>query len=213
MELKSQRQNRPENLFDYASNFKKNGSSQKFKEGMIFISFDVNENKKTSNFKISKSDNFEWQDDYLTYLNKFNDTVSLVKGTYHFYKCYMYAGNEEKYPSEKELLNGTIKNILFGGYITQMPTFIDLDETKGEVGKIVNYLAETPLTDPVVLVDGKEATYKKTKMGLKDAFKLDEVIYPRGVKTIRAYKGDKAVTEYNESARKGLIVIVTKDTM
>jgi hypothetical protein len=211
-ELKSQLQNRPENLFDYASNFKKNGNSQKFKEGMIFISFDVNENKKTSNFKISKSDNFEWQDDFLTYLNKFNDTVSLVKGTYHFYKCYIYAGNEEKYPSDKELLNGTIKNMLFGGYITQMPTFIAVDETKEEAGKIVNYLAETPLIDPIVLVDGKEATYKKTQNAFKkNAFKLDEAIYPRGLKTIRVFKGDEAVTEYNESARKGLIVIVTED--
>lgn len=212
IELLSQRQDVPINLSDYSHKFKEKGTGLTFKEGIIFISFEVKENKKAVNFKISKSDNFEWQDDYLAYLNKFNDTVSLVKGTYTFYKCYIYSGNEEKYPSDKELLNGTIKNMLFGGYIKQLPTFITVDETKKEAGKIVNYLAETPLTDPVVLVDGKEATYKKTKMGVKNAFKLDEAIYPRGLKTIRVFKDDKAVAEYNESARKGLIVIVTKDT-
>ncbi|ETZ20783.1 M56 family metallopeptidase [Pedobacter sp. V48] len=207
MESGSLSQDVPINLSDYAHNFKDEGGTQNFKEGMIFISFEVNERKKPGNFKISKSDNFEWQDDYLTYLNKFNDTVSLTKGTYHFYKGYIYAGNEEKYPSDKELLNGKTK-MLFGGYIKQMPTFITHDETKEEAGKIVNYLTKTPLTDPIVFVDGKKATYKKTKMG----FKLDEPIYPRGLKSIRVFKDDKAVAEYNESARKGLIVIVTKDT-
>jgi len=207
IELQSKLQNYPTNLADYAYDFKGADGSHKFKEGMIFISFEVKDNKKAGNFKISKSDNFKWQDDYLSYLNKFDDTVSLTKGTYHFYKGYIYAGNEEKYPSDKELLNGKTK-MLFGGYVTQMPTFIDLDETKEEAGKIVNYLTKTPLKDPIILVDGKEATYKKTKMG----FKLDETIYPRGLKSIRVFKNDKAVAEYNESARKGLIVIVTKDT-
>jgi len=207
IELQSKLQNYPTNLADYAYDFKGADGSHKFKEGMIFISFEVKDNKKAGNFKISKSDNFEWQDDYLSYLNKFDDTVSLTKGTYHFYKGYIYAGNEEKYPSDKELLNGKTK-MLFGGYVTQMPTFIDLDETKEEAGKIVNYLTKTPLKDPIILVDDKEATYKKTKMG----FKLDETIYPRGLKSIRVFKNDKAVAEYNESARKGLIVIVTKDT-
>jgi len=207
-ELKSQRQDIPINLSDYTHNFKKEGTGQNFKEGMIIISFEVNENKKASNFKILESDNFEWQDDYLTYLNKFDDTVSLEKGIYNFYKGYIYSGNEDKYPSDKELLK-SIANMLFGGYTKQLPMFIAQDETKEEAGKIVNYIAGTPLTDPVILVDGKEASYKKTKNGLK----LDKVIYPRGPKTILVFKGDKAVTEYNESARKGLIVIVTKDTM
>ncbi|WP_449435343.1 hypothetical protein [Pedobacter steynii] len=98
--------------------------------------------------------------------------------------------------------------MLFGTYSKRMPVFTTKDETKEESGKIVNYLYDTPLEDPVILVDGKEATYKKTKMG----FKLDQAIYPRDLKTIRVFKDDKAVAEYNESARKGLIVIVTKDT-
>ncbi|NRF40326.1 M56 family metallopeptidase [Pedobacter foliorum] len=204
-ELESRRQDIPINLSDYTHNFKREGTGRNFKEGIIIISFEVNENKKAGNFKMLESDNFEWQDEYLAYLNEFNDTVSLTKGTYHFYKGFIYSGNEDKYPSDKKLLNSKA-NMLFGGYTKQLPMFIAQDETKEEAGKIVNYLAGTPLTDPVILVDGKEASYKKTKNG----FKLDEVIYPRGLKTIRVFKGDKAVTEYNESARKGLIVIVTK---
>lgn len=207
MQSESPRQDVPINLSDYTHNFfKESGMGSTFKEGIIFISFEVKENKKAVNFKISKSDNFEWQDDYLIYLNKFNDTVALEKGIYHFYRGNIYAGNEEKYPSNKELLNGK-PTMLFGTYSKRMPVFTTRDETKEEAGKIVNYLYDTPLEDPVILVDGKETTYKKTKIGLK----LDEAIYPRDLKSIRVFKGDKAVAEYNESARKGLIVIVTKD--
>lgn len=196
--------NVPINLSDYTYKFR--GEGQNFKEGLLFISFEVTEDKKAGNFKITKSDNFEWQDDYLDYLNKFSDTVALQKGTYNFYKGFIYAGNEEKYPSDKEIRKGKTK-LLFGGYSKRMPAFIAQDETKEEAGKIVNYLAGTPLTDPVIIVDGKEATYTKAKTG----FKLDEVIYPRTLKTIRVFKGDEAVAQHNESARKGLIIIVTKE--
>ncbi len=205
LELNSQHQNSPANLQRYTSNYE-GDRSHSFKEGLLYISFDVDGNKKAGNFKLTKSDNFEWQDDFLSYLNKFNDTVSLTKGTYHFYKGFIYAGNEDKYPSVSELLTGKTK-MLFGGYIKQLPTFVARDETKEAAGKIVNYLTETPLIDPVVLIDGKEATYKKTKIG----FKFDEVIYPRDLKTIRVFTGDRAVAQYNESARKGLVVITTKD--
>ncbi|TCD00427.1 M56 family metallopeptidase [Pedobacter psychroterrae] len=207
LELNSQHQDSPANLQRYTSNYE-GDRDHNFKEGLLYISFEVDENKKTGNYKITKSGNFEWQDDFLSYLNKFNDTVSLTKGVYHFYKGFVYAGNEDKYLSDKELLTGKTK-MIFGGYITQMPNFIARDETKEEAGKIVNYLAETPITDPVILIDGKEASYKKTPMG----FKLDEAIYPRGLKLIRVFKGDRAVAQHNESARNGLIVIVTKDTM
>ncbi|RZK73050.1 MAG: hypothetical protein EOO92_19140 [Pedobacter sp.] len=204
-ELNSQHQDTPVNLQKYINNY--NGDrNHSFKEGLLYISFEVDEDKKTGNYKITKSDNFEWQDDFLSYLNKFNETVSLPKGTYQFYSGFVYAGNEDKYPSVSELLAGKTR-MLFGGYIKQMPTFVARDETKEASGKIVNYLTETPLIDPVILIDGKEATYKKTKIGLK----FDEVIYPRELKTIRVFNGDRAVAQHNESARKGLVVITTKD--
>lgn len=204
-EFKSKYQDSPANLQRYTSNY--NGDrDHNFKEGLLYISFEVDENKNAGNFKITKSDNFEWQDDFLSYLNKFNDTVSLTKGVYHFYKGFVYAGNEDNYLSDKELSTGQTK-MIFGEYIKRLPTFVARDETKGEAGKIVNYLTETPLTDPVVLVDGKEVTYKEMQKKLK----LDETIYPKELKTIRVFKGDEAVARYNESARKGLIVITTKD--
>ncbi|MES2457444.1 MAG: M56 family metallopeptidase [Bacteroidota bacterium] len=193
----------PANLCDYSYNFKEKG---KFKEGLIFISFEVTEDKKTGNFKITKSDNFEWQEEYLTYLNNFNDTVALEKGTYHFYKGFVRAGNEDKYPSEKEIMKGKTK-LLFGTYITMMPVFVSVDETGDEAGKIENYLTQTPLKDPVVLVDGKEAKYTKTEKGLK----LDETVYPRTLKTISVLKGQEAVSKFNASAHKGLIVIETNE--
>ncbi|HKG06566.1 MAG TPA: M56 family metallopeptidase [Pedobacter sp.] len=195
----------PTNLKDYTWNYNSSVYNENFKEGLLLISFEVDEAKKAGNFKITKSDNFKWQDDYLTYLNKFNDTVALEKGTHYFYKGYIYAGNEDKFPSSSVLMGGEYK-ILFVGFTSLLPAFIAKDETKEESGKIVNYISKTPLTDPVIVVDGKEATYKKAEMG----FKLDETIYPKTVKTIRVFKGDEAVANHNESARKGLILITTK---
>ena len=192
----------PANLGDYANNFKHKNDA--FSEGLLFISFEVNENKKAGDFKITKSDNFKWQEDYLTYLSQFNETVTLEKGIYHFYKGYIYSGNEEKFPTEEEILKGQTK-MLFGSYTKRLPSFVAVDETKGEAGKVVNYITETPLTGPIILVDGKEAGYKITDKG----FKLDNTIYPKHA-NIKIYTREEAVKNFNESARdKGLIVITT----
>ncbi|WP_285057292.1 M56 family metallopeptidase [Pedobacter ginsengisoli] len=193
----------PENLVDYAFNFKEKGSITDFKEGLILISFEVKEDKKPGNFKITKSDNFNWQDDYLAYMNNFNDTVAMQKGTYHFYKGFILAGNEDKYPDDKTLKNGSPK-MVFGSYIKRMPSFVTAEEESGKIG---NYITETPLIDPVIVIDGKQATYTKAKSG----YKLDEVVYPRNLKTIRIFMGDEAVAKHNETARKGLIMITTKE--
>ncbi len=84
----------------------------------------------------------------------------------------------------------------FGGSTTSIFHYITQDETKEEAGKMVNYIRVDYLKDPVILVDGKVAEYVVTDNG----FKLAETIYPKKAK-IKIFKGDKAVQQYNESAR------------
>lgn len=92
--------------------------------------------------------------------------------------------------------------------ITKAPqnfTYTTSDETKEEAGKIVNYIKVYYLIKPIILVDGKEASYKITDKG----FKLDDTIYPKHA-NIKIYTREEAVKNFNESARdKGLIVITT----
>ncbi|MEJ7559887.1 MAG: hypothetical protein WKF66_16365 [Pedobacter sp.] len=75
-----------------------------------------------------------------------------------------------------------------------------------EGNTVANYMVVDNLKNPIILVNGKVATYTVTKKG----FKLDVTLY-RTVPWIKVYYGEEAVKNYNESVRtKGLIVITTK---
>ncbi|RZK79640.1 MAG: hypothetical protein EOO92_08935 [Pedobacter sp.] len=109
--------------------------------------------------------------------------------------------------------NGRIEGKV-GHFVSQttLPpqTFVrqTFDETKTEAGKMVDYIWVNykGIDKPVILVDGKEDSYQATGMG----FRLDKTLYPSRV-DIKIHTGDEAVKNYNESARKrGLIVVTTK---
>jgi hypothetical protein len=169
------------------------------KLGRAWFSFDVDEQKHTVNFKLISSAGFSWENDLLQYLGTFKDTVGLAPGTYSFYHGF-------DLDNKKFALDLKDKpKFAFGGSTTSIFHYITQDETKEEAGKIVNYIRVDYLKDPVILVDGKEATYTITDKG----FKLAETIYPKKAK-IKIFKGDEAVKQYNESVRdKGLIVVKT----
>lgn len=189
------------NIHDYVSEFKSKLSDDLFKPGISYFSFEVDNSKIASDFKVIKSLNPDWEAEFLTYMATFNDTVSLDKGTYNFYLGKVFA-----FPGENNmlLLDNDIK-FIFGSLSTVASVFISADETKSEAGKIVNYVKVPYFTSPIILVDGKVASYKVTEKG----FKLDETLYPKHQK-VTVLKGDAAVAAHNETARNGLIVITTE---
>nr|WP_068889103.1 M56 family metallopeptidase [Pedobacter panaciterrae] len=188
-----------EKLQKYLSDFF-NDREQETKVGMTWFSFDVDEQKHADNFKIISSAGFAWEKELLQYLGTFKDTVGLTKGTYSFYQG--FDPDEEKtiqsFKDKPTFAFGSSSRVIFN--------YITADETKKEAGKIVNYIKVDYLQDPVILVDGKEAAYTLTDSG----FKLEEKIHPKKA-NIKIFKGQKAVEQYNESARKGLIVIKTEE--
>jgi hypothetical protein len=190
-----------QNIMDYVGNFKSKESATDLKEGVSYFSFDVNEGKKASNFKVIKSANPEFEKELLEHLAGFRDTISLKKGTYNFYRGmnYGYPGDDHT-----KILDKSIP-FLFGRLSTTTSVFIDGDETKSEAGKIVNYVKVPYFTNPVILVDGKVATYTITEKG----FRLDETLYPKQ-HDVKVLRGDEAVAAHNETARNGLIVITTE---
>jgi len=195
-------ESRLQNLIDYVRGFSlKQAPEEVRKEGLLYISFDVNDSKKASNFKVIKSVDSYREAKMLTYLSAFSDTVSLNKGTYNFYEGEYFGlpGDDHK-----RFLDKDIPTIF--GTVAVITVMLDTqDETKSDAGRIVNYVKAPYLITPVVLVDGKIASYKVTEKG----FRLDETINSNKQKT-RILKGDAAVAEYNESARNGLIIITTK---
>jgi hypothetical protein len=190
-----------QNIMDYVGDFKSKESDNELKEGVSYFSFDVNESKEASNFKVIKSANAEFEKELLEHLTSFKDTVSLKKGTYNFYRGmnYGYPGDDHT-----KILDKSIP-FIFGRLSTTTYIFIDNDETKSEAGKIVNYVKVPYFTNPVILVDGKVATYKVTDKG----FRLDETLYTKQHK-IKVLKGDAAVAAHDETVRNGLIVITTE---
>jgi hypothetical protein len=190
-----------QNIMDYVGDFKSKESDNELKEGVSYFSFDVNESKEASNFKVIKSANAEFEKELLEHLTSFKDTVSLKKGTYNFYRGmnYGYPGDDHT-----KILDKSIP-FIFGRLSTTTYIFIDNDETKSEAGRIVNYVKVPYFTNPIILVDGKVATYKVTDKG----FRLDETLYPKQHKT-KVLRGDDAVAAHNETARNGLIVITTE---
>ncbi len=192
----------PKNLYDYVGTLYDPISLTKVgKEGNIYVSFKVGKDKHPTGFKIMKSIGSSWEKDLIAGLAAFPDTVDMPAGKYHFSLGFAYGGNE---------------NLVEIGKAEQTPLFHRWKvvgpavgtATEIEEGKEVHntYVSFTTLPEPIVMVDKKEVSYVPTKMGLK----LNESIYPKeGVS--KALKGDKAVEIYGERARKGIIVIETKE--
>ena len=188
-----------EKLQEYIHAFFKD-REEETKSGRAWFSFDVNEKKHTSNFKIISSAGFSWEKELLQHLGTFKDTVSLKAGTYSFFHGYEFTDEESTWDVKDK------PKLAFGNSNTTLFHHIISDETKKEAGKIVEYIRVDYLTNSIILVDGKEATYTLTEKG----FKLAETIYPKDA-AIKVYKGDKAVAEHSEAARSGLIVITTTE--
>jgi len=173
---------------------------REYNEATVYFSFDVNKERLTGNYKIIKSTGSDWEKEMLTYMASFKDTVSLKPGTYNFFQSYQFEGNEIV---EKDLKKDP--HFLFGNTLRTLSTFTAADETKGAAGKIVNYIKVANLKEPIILLNGKEVNYKLTEKG----FMIENTLYPKFPK-ITVYRGDDAVANYNESARKkGLIVLTT----
>lgn len=190
-----------QNLQDYLGKFESKQLHEELKDGLSYFSFDVDDNKKASNFKVIKSLNPEWEEEILTHLASFRDTVSLKRGTYNFYR-----GQNSGFPEDvlSKMLSKDIA-VEFGSFFTLTSEFTSEDETKSEAGRIVNYVKAPYLTNPIILVDGKLASYTVTKKG----FSLNETIKTMTPK-IKVLRGDAAVTAHDETARNGLIVITTE---
>jgi beta-lactamase regulating signal transducer with metallopeptidase domain len=205
--IRAEKENIPDNksmpaekLQEYVLAFFK-GRPEETRLGRAWFSFDVDEQKHTGNFKIISSAGFSWEKELLQYLETFKDTISLTKGTYSFYHGFDL--DDEK----TTMIFSNKPKFVFGSSTTSIFHYITQDETKEEAGKIVNYIKVDYLKDPVILVDGNEVKYTVTTVG----FKLAETIYPKKA-NIKVFKGEKAVEQYNESARQGLIVIKTGET-
>lgn len=198
---------RPQNLIKYIKGFFK-GKSLDIKGGRVYYSFDVSKDKKTSNYRIARSIDSDWENELLSYLTLFKDTVSLDEGTYNFFQGIAFFDVNDKIRATGVISiprsGQAASELLFGSTITSTVTISTVDETKEGAGKIVNYIKVDYIKNPIILVDGKIAKYKITDKG----FKLDDPIYPKNFDT-KVYKGDKAVANYDESARSGLIVITT----
>ncbi|MGY4386393.1 hypothetical protein ACVWYN_003448 [Pedobacter sp. UYP24] len=173
------------------------------KERIVKIAFDVSVDKKPGNYRIIDSDKTSWGNELVAHFNLFTDTVGLAPGSYYFYKKTGYGPVDRE---EKKITSPKGFKFAFGSSENGTITYTSTEEKEGDVMKIYNYILIPYLKKPVILVDGKVAIYKTTKKG----FKLSETIYPQQA-DIKVYKGNKAVENYNESARKtGLVVITTK---
>jgi beta-lactamase regulating signal transducer with metallopeptidase domain len=191
-----------QNLKEYVRAFRaKQAPEEVRKEGLVYISFDVDDSKKASNFKVIKSIDPYREAKMLTYLLAFSDTVSLSKGTYNFYEGEYFGlpGDDHKRFLDKDIPT------IFGTVSVITVMLNTQDETKSDAGRIVNYLKVPYLITPIILVDGKNASYKSTEKGLR----LDETINMNNRKVI-VLTGDSAVAAYNETARNGLILITTE---
>ncbi|MFP5081871.1 hypothetical protein [Pedobacter sp. JCM 36344] len=124
------------------------------------------------------------EQDLLEHLDAFSDTVSLKKGTYNFYRGrdYGFLGDDHTKTLDKAI------HCIFGFKSNLISSFISQDETKSEAGKIVNYVKVPYFTNPIIVVDGKVASYKVTEK----RFKLDESVYPKQHK-MDILRGDKGM--------------------
>jgi beta-lactamase regulating signal transducer with metallopeptidase domain len=191
-----------QNLIDYVGTFwrKQSPYDNEFGVGVSYYSFDVDDNKKASNFRVIKSVSPDKEARMLLHLSAFKDSIGLAKGTYNFFEgnYFGFTGDISENHLDKDIhaIFGTIGNVL--------SEFITRDETKLKAGRIVNYLKAPYLKSPVILVDGKEISYKVNDK----VFELGETIDTKQ-QEVKILKGDAAVAAYNESARNGLILITT----
>jgi len=192
----------PKNLLDYVSSIYEKVSLAKIvKEGNIYVSFKVGKNKRTADFKITKSIDFKWEKELITSLDAFSDTVDLPQGKYHFVLGFAFGGNEDLLEISK-----TEPAPLFQKWKVAGPAVGTATELEEGIEVHNTYVSFVTLPNPIIIVDQKEVAYTPTKMGLK----LNESIYPKEGMS-KALKGDKAVEIYGERARKGIIVIETKE--
>ena len=192
----------PKNLLDYVTNLSANVSLKKIgKEGNIYVSFKVGNDKRASNFKIMKSIGSDWEKELITGLEAFTDTVDIPKGKYHFIVGFAFGGNDDLLEITKNEPAPLFKKWKVVGPAVGTATEL---ENGTEVHN--TYVSFISLPNPIIIVDGKEVTYTHSQMGLK----LSQSIHPRVSASQITLKGDKAVAQYGESAREGIVVIETK---
>ncbi|MES2827335.1 MAG: M56 family metallopeptidase [Bacteroidota bacterium] len=193
---------RAENMQAHLSQFSISVDLDNPKEGIVVIAFDVPKDKIPVNYRVVKSLGFDWEGPLVAHMKLFRDTVVLAEGTYSFYEKITLGEDEWK---KVEIEN--VPPVIFGHGIANSFSHTISDETKKDAGRIVDYIKAPYLKNPVILLDGKIAKYSNTAKG----FQLDETLYPKKV-TVKVYRGDKAVANYNETAREtGLIVVTTKE--
>jgi beta-lactamase regulating signal transducer with metallopeptidase domain len=192
----------PINLLTYVNNLYERVSMTKVaKEGNIYVSFKVGKNKRAANFKIMKSIDSKWEKDLITGLEAFTDTLDLPQGKYHFVLGLAFGGNEDLLQISKDE-----PTPLFKKWRVEGPAVGTATEVEDGVEVHNTYVSFLSFSNPIIIVDQKEVAYTPTKMGLK----LSQSIFPRVSASSKAFKGDKAVEQYGEGARKGLIIIETK---
>lgn len=192
----------PKNLYDFATSaFENSLSAMPPKTGMVYYSFDVNDNQKIVEFRITRSIGSDWEKKSLSHLNSFNEKVNLKQGTYNFYQFYGY-GFYDKSLSEPD----ENTPFLFGNTKSISLAVLTFDETKEAAGSMVNYIMGAP-EGVVVLFNDKEIETQATPRGLR----LSKYYDPADTEKFAIYQGDEAVKFYNESARPGLVVILTKE--
>ena len=192
----------PKNLLDYVNNLYGSTSLRKVqKEGNIYVSFRVGKDKRPSKFSILKSIGSDWEKELLSGLTAFDEQVDLPQGSYHFILGFAFGGNDDLLEIDKHE-----KAPLFKRWRVEGPGVGTANELQNGTSVHNTYVSFVSLPNPMILVDGKEVTYSHTKMGLK----LDQSIHPREAASQITLKGDKAVAQYGESAREGIIIIETK---
>jgi len=191
-----------QNFIDYVGLFWKKQSpfNSEFGVGVSYYSFDVDENKRASNFKVIKSVSPDKEARMLIHLSAFKDSINLAKGTYNFYEgdYFGFAGDNSADHLDKDI------QVTFGSIGNVISELITRDETRTKAGRIVNYLKVPYLTSPIILVDGKEIKYKVNDKIMELGVTIDTK-----QQELKILKGDAAVAAYNESARNGLILITT----
>jgi hypothetical protein len=191
-----------QNFIDYVGLFWKKQSpfNSEFGVGVSYYSFDVDENKRASNFKVIKSVSQDKEARMLIHLSAFKDSINLAKGTYNFYEgdYFGFAGDNSADHLDKDI------HATFGSIGNVMSELITRDETRTKAARIVNYLKVPYLTSPIILVDGKEIKYKVNDKVMELGVTIDTK-----QQELKILKGDAAVAAYNESARNGLIMITT----
>ncbi|RZK73779.1 MAG: hypothetical protein EOO85_16610 [Pedobacter sp.] len=191
-----------QNFIDYVGLFWKKQSpfNSEFGVGVSYYSFDVDENKRASNFKVIKSVSPDKEARMLIHLSAFKDSINLAKGTYNFYE-----GDYFGFPGDNpaDYLDKDI-HATFGVIGNVISDLITRDKTRSKAGKIMNNLKAPYSKSPIILVNGKEIKYtvndKISELGVTIDTKQQE---------LKILEGDAAVAAYNESARNGLILITT----